>query len=269
MPRTATLLLALATLCSPAAVSLAQDTNSAGANSTQPPALIVRTPGSYGNNGTVAPHDQNMPPLVGPSNPVPGVYLRTSQGSEVQTSSSAGRSDIHVNRGIANIDVHDPDPKVLLLVDLPGGQTQILQNGLYTFNADTNTVHVLLGEADAFPGQSNTPVKAKDNEQVVFTGDHAQITQVDPTQARVDLLPGFARGAPAGAAGYNSGSNYAPNGDGSYGYPPYPYYPGYPYYAYAPYGYGYPWGFGVGIGIGWYGGWGYRGGWGYHGGWHH
>ncbi len=41
-----------------------------------------------------------------------------------------------------------------LLVDLPGGQVSLLKDGFYTFNADTQTVRVLKGEADAYPGAS-------------------------------------------------------------------------------------------------------------------
>ena len=68
-------------------------------------------------------------------------------------SADAKGTEMRITHGVANVSVHHPENKdARILVDLPGGQTALLKDGLYTFNADTNTVRVLKGEADAYPG---------------------------------------------------------------------------------------------------------------------
>ena len=47
-------------------------------------------------------------------------------------------------------------------------QTALLKDGLYTFNASTNTVRVLKGEARVFPGTTNAEVKVKEDHQFTF-----------------------------------------------------------------------------------------------------
>jgi hypothetical protein len=155
--------------------------------------------------------------------------------------------------------VHDPSADTLILVDLPGGQTQLLKNGLYTFNADTNTVRVLHGEADAFLGATGNPLKVKEEEQIILTSN-AQATHFDRYFARQDFLGPSNNPQQQQASGYGDATyaaappvyGYAPGfyGDGYY-------YGGYPYYAYDwGWGWGYPF-----FGFGWGGGWG-----GYYGG---
>ncbi len=225
------------------------------------------------------PNGRNAAPEASTTTvPTEGVMLRVAPGSSVQQvdnpsaeGSDAEKLELRVERGVANINVHDPEKDKLILVDLPGGQTQLLKNGLYTFNAETNTVRVLKGEALAFPEGAATnakPLKVKEYNKVVFSGTDVRPHEFTPYEASVDLLPG-----PQGPRGDGGGAGYAygPYGNGFYGYPYYPYYAyGYPGWGY-PYGYGfYP--FGVGIGFGYYGGYyggfhgGYRGGYGYHGG---
>ena len=135
------------------------------------------------------------------------------------------------------------------------------KDGLYTFNADTNTVRVLRGEADAYVGAADAnakPVKVKEDHQFSLVAGTKPV-EVDPRQMTADLLPGGAAGRGFGEA---RAVGYGPYGDGFYeGYP----YPAYPYMAY---GWGYPWGFGYpygfGVGFGYYGGFrgGFRGGFG-------
>ncbi len=201
--------------------------------------------------------------------PIAGVMLRVAPQSEVQqVSSDVEKLELRVERGMANINVHDPGKDKVILVDLPGGQMQLLKNGLYTFNAQTDTARVLKGEALVFPDDAAPdakPRKVKEYNKVVFNGTDVKPHEFVPYEASVDLLPG-----PEGPRGEGSGVGYAygsPYGEGFYGgYPYYAYgYPawGYPYY---PYGYGfYP--YGVGLGFSYYGGFhgGYHGG-GFHGG---
>ena len=223
---------------------------------------------------TLAPGETIAPKMTSSVNPIPGVLLRVGPQSNVkEVSRDAQKLELSVERGLVNVNVHDPEKDMLILVDLPGGQTQVMKNGLYTFNAETDTMRVLKGEALAFPATATAdykpgdkPIKVKEYKKVVFSGTDVRPKGFYPEDARADLLPGPRPGAEPGPGNlYGNG----PYGDGFYGYAPYPYpypyygygYPwGYPYYAW---GWGYPWG--VGIGFGYYGGWGYHG-W-YRGGW--
>jgi hypothetical protein len=148
-----------------------------------------------------------------------------------------------------NISVHSPLKHAQILIDLPGGQTDLIKDGFYTFNANTNTVRVLKGEAYAYPGTNTQqpPIKVKEYHAVIFNGPDIRSFEFDPFEARADLIPYGRDGYQPGPGGYGPGP-YA-------GYPYYDY--GYPYY----WGY-YPWGFGF------YGGYGFRGGFGggFHGG---
>jgi hypothetical protein len=194
------------------------------------------------------PGQRASAPQVMTTRPIPGVIVRTDPASAVQTvSATADVTELRITAGRANVSVRHPEQNVQLLIDLPGGQTALLKDGLYTFNASTNTVRVLKGEARVFPGTTNAEVKVKEDHQFTF-GASARATEVSFNQARADLLPGAV-----------VRSNY---GDGPY-YPeyPYPYYP-YGYYGYPYGGWGYPYGFG--IGFGYFGG--FRGGFG---GFHH
>ncbi len=187
-----------------------------------------------------------------------------------EVSSTPEKLELRVDRGLANINVHKPAKDTLILVDLPGGQTQLLKNGLYTFNAETNTARVLKGEALAFPAADPDakPMKVKEDNKIVYSGTNERPHEFVPFEASVDLLPG-PRVAGEGSGGSGPAFAYGPYGDGFY-----------PYYAYGyPWGWGspyyYPYGYGfyptIGIGFGYYGGFhggGFHGG-GFHGGGFH
>jgi hypothetical protein len=242
MQRSLSLLFSLAALTATAAIATAQSPDS---NSPQSqPAPIER------NYARRAYLDRPSVPQVATTRPIPGVIVRADPSSSVQTvSATADVTELRIASGRANVSVHHPEHNVQLLVDLPGGQTALLKDGLYTFNASTNTIRVLKGEARVFPGTTNAEVKVKEDHQFTF-GASPRATEVSFAQARADLLPGAV-----------ARSNY---GDGPYPYAyenPYPYYP-YGYYGYPYGGWGYPYGFG--IGFGYFGG--FRGGFG---GFHH
>jgi hypothetical protein len=199
---------------------------------------------------------------IASAQPAPGVWVRVGQNGSVRAVTVGNKTvELRVERGVANVTVHHPAEDSQILIDLPGGQTALLKDGLYTFNAATNTVRVLKGEADAYPGSNpaDKPVKVKEDHAVVFHGPQVKSVGFDPYQARTDLIPspgyggGYGyRGEPAYAPYRPYG--YGPYGDGFYGYPyggwGYPYaWGGYPYY-----GWGYP--FGWGFGFGYYGGFG-------------
>lgn len=203
---------------------------------------------------------------------VPGVLLLVGKNSDVtEVAKTAERVELRVEQGLANVNVHDPAKNTLILVDLPGGQTQVLKNGLYTFNADTNTVRVLKGEALAFAGTEAAnakPIKVKEEHKVVFGGERVRSQDFYPVEAQADVIPGSGGRAVLARNAYGAYGpyGYGPYGDGFYGYPYYAY--GYPWgwgwgdpYAFYPY----PMGFSLGFGyVGGFHGGGYHGG-GFHG----
>jgi hypothetical protein len=269
MPRSTIFLLALATLSVPVAIASAQTANLADSGNTPPaqyqPAPIERSaPGqNFAPNGRM-PLPARHAPSIKNSQPAQGVLVRYENQNVQTVAVDPTRTEVRVTHGIANVDVHNPEQKKLILVDLPGGQTQLLKNGLYTFNADTNTVRVLHGEANAFPGTTTEkPIKVKENHQVAFVGTHIRSTDFDDYQAGADLLPPPNDPDPYPAGGYGAlaydGGGYGPAFDDGYGDP---------YFAW-----GYPFGWGLGYGWGGWGGYGpfwggryfYRGGRGYGG----
>lgn len=246
-----------------ATVTLASAQSAEPAPAPQQPAPIVR---SYQQH-----HFHNQQDQIVESQPISGVWLRSESTSVLKTiTATPQRTEIRLDRGRLNVDVHHPAEHAEILVDLPGGQTSLFKDGLYTFNADTNTVRVLHGEAAAWPGpivvNANTkPIKIKEDHQLALVAatDGAKPVESYPYELTADLLP-----MNHGDSRAYAGGGY---GEGFYGedYPPYPYpyaglwgYPGfYPGY----FGYGYP--FGYGIGFGYYGGFhGYGYGRGFYGG---
>lgn len=286
-PRQMTKILAAATLFAATAVCSAQTANPGPVNSTiqeQQAAPIERAyPNQiYPNQNryagppqissvNIAP-GQEVSPTSGEAQAIPieGVILRVGPQSTVQeVSSGAGKLELRVEHGLANVNVHKPGKDTIILVDLPGGQTQILKDGLYTFNAETNTARVLKGEALAFPAASPNakPMKVKENNKIVYSGTKERPREFVPYEASADLLPGRGYGPGYGGGG-EPGFGYGPYGDGFYPYYAYGYPWGWGYpYGFYPYGYGfYPYGFGLGFTYfgGFHGGYGFHGG-GFHG----
>lgn len=256
MPRQMRTMIAAATLSTVSAVCAAQAAGQTGPGNSDEMQEAAPVERAYANpgGGEMPP----PPPSISQSAPMQGVLLRVAPHSDVQqVSSEPGKLELRVERGVVNVNVHKPEKNALILVDLPGGQTQILKDGLYTFNAETNTARVLKGEALAFPagGENAKPLKVKEFNKVDFSGTGMKPQGFVPYEAQLDMLPGPVPPQGGMAPGYG----YGPYGDGFY----YAYGPwGNPYY---PYGYGYyPYG-GVGLGFGYVGGFGgFHGGGGFH-----
>ena len=206
---------------------------------------------------------------VNTTRPAPGVWLRTDPMSSVKTVSTTGNTtEIRVERGRANVEINHAEPGAEILVDLPNGQASLVKDGVYTFNAETNTLRVLHGEADAYVGANTSakPIKVKEEHEFAFAAN-TKPQEVDYRALGADYLqsgPGARGDGPGYGEGYGRGYGYGPGygyAEGPYGdgYPvgPYPYYGygyGYPYF-------GYPYGLGLGFGFGYYGGFGgFRGG---------
>ena len=261
------LLLVLATLSTATVGARAQDTdpNGAqnGAQTSNPPLSTNPAPiersgddsNGYNSNvqklmpGQLIEADQGTTSVVA----APGVFVRIGRGGSIRAIKLSNEdTELRVDRGRVNISVHDPLKHAQILIDLPGGQTDLIKDGFYTFNANTNTIRVLKGEAYAYPGANTQqpPIKVKEFHAVIFNGPDIRSFEFDPFEARADLIP-YGR------------DSYQPGGPGGYGPGPYA---GYPYYDYGyPYFWGYPWGYypwGWGWGYGFYGGYGFRGGFG-------
>jgi uncharacterized membrane protein YgcG len=259
MPKFTSLLLTL-TLTTISSVSFAQNDDQGGAQLNNSPMQSQPAPierSSYDSNTFVtklAPN-QLLAPNRGTASAVaaPGVFVRVGQGSSIRAVTLTNENtELRVDRGVVNISVHSAIKHAQILIDLPGGQANLIKDGFYTFNANTNTARVLKGEAYAYPGNNTQqkPIKVKENHAVVFNGPDIRSFEFDPFEARADLIP------------------YGPRTEGERGGPGYsgPY-AGYPYYDYGyPYFYD-PYYFGFGYYGGWGGGWG-RGGWGGGGGFH-
>ena len=286
MPRHTALLFAMATLSATAAVSLAQTASPADPNiptvssqiTQSQPAPIVRT-----HVSTSTDNDYTKPITTGQviapgqdtasAQAASGIFLRVGKNSSVNAISvTPENTELRVVYGVANISVHEPIAHSQILVDLPGGQTALVKDGFYTFNADTNTVRVLKGEAFAYPGSNQKSIKIKEDHAVIFGGPHITAFEFDPFEARADLIPYAA--PPGGLAGPGTANYSGDSGDSGYGgYPGYGFgaygypYGGYPYYGFDGF-YGYPYSF-YPFGLGFYGGGFYGGGFyggGYYGG---
>jgi len=253
MPRSLALVLALAALsvgthayatdAARPGTSSAFGSDSDAAQSQAAP--IVRAYPSQNGAPNSNPQDTRR---ITSSHPIPGVSLRVDANTSTETvSADAKGTELRIMHGVANVSVHHPESKdARILVDLPGGQTALLKDGLYTFNADTNTVRVLKGEADAYPGAAENGIRVKEDHQFAFTASAKGNRAAESTRQELlaDYLPGNARPGD----GPVRGGGYGPYGDGFYSYP----------YGY-PYAYGYPYGFGLGFGyFGGFGG-GFRG----------
>ncbi|WP_348266335.1 FecR domain-containing protein [Edaphobacter paludis] len=216
----------------------------------------------------------------------PGIFLRLGDDSTVQmVSPDLTHTEFRLERGRANVEVDQIYKQNVVLIDLPNGQAQLLQHGLYAFDANNSTVRVFDGKAAVYPGQnlqSNIkPIEVKGGRQLALNGELVKPQRFDKDQAKNDPLYQWSslRSAYLGDANINLASEYAGYGGFSPGW----YWAGGPFgytwlpgdgLFWSPFGYGfyspyYLYGGGFIYGRGGYGGYrgyGYRGGYPGHGG---
>ena len=93
--------------------------------------------------------------------------------------------------GRAEVEADQLYPQNRILIDQKGGQTQILKNGLYEFNADANTVRAFDGKAAVYPGsdlESNVkPIEVKGGHQLALTGERVKPVGFDKDRTQDDL----------------------------------------------------------------------------------
>jgi hypothetical protein len=164
----------------------------------------------------------------------PGIFLRLGNDSTVQmVSTDLTHTEVKLEQGRANVEVDQIYPQNTILVDLKNGQTQLLKNGLYSFDAGNATVRVFDGKAAVYPGanpQANVkPIDVKGGHQLALNGELLKTQGFNKDQAKTDPLYKWSslRSNYLGEANLNLAEEYA-------GYSGF--YPGW-YWAGGPFGY--------------------------------
>jgi hypothetical protein len=171
----------------------------------------------------------------------PGIFLRLDKNSTVKMiSPDLTHTEVSLERGRAEVEADQLYPQNRILIDQKGGQTQILKNGLYEFNADNNTVRTFDGKAAVYPGdnlQSNVkPIDLKGGHQLALTGEAVKPVGFDKDRSQDDLYRWSSlRSQYLGEANVDLAAQYAGYGP-TYGYGGFA-----PGWAWDPYLYSYDW----------------------------
>jgi hypothetical protein len=115
----------------------------------------------------------------------PGVFLRLGDNSAVtMVSPDLTKTEVQLDRGTAEVEVDQLYKQNDLLVDQGPAQTKLLKNGLYEFDANTNTMRVFDGEAAVSPSQTaNKWVTVKDHHELALNGETAKSKDFNAEQA--------------------------------------------------------------------------------------
>jgi len=122
----------------------------------------------------------------------PGIFLRLDNNTTVKMiSPDLTHTEVAIERGRADVEADQLYPQNTILIDQKGGQTQIVKNGLYEFNADNNTMRTFDGKAAVYPGddlQTNEkPVDVKGGRQIAMTGETVKPQSFDKSRSEDDL----------------------------------------------------------------------------------
>ncbi len=209
----------------------------------------------------------------------PGVFLRLGDNSTVKmVSPSLTHTEVELERGSADVEADQLYKQNTILIDQKNGQTQLLKNGLYEFNADNGTMRTFDGKAAVYPGNNyqsdEKPVDVKGGHQMTLTGEAVKPQSFNKDRAKDDLYKWSSLRSEylgeanqdlaaeyAGAESFNPGW-YWDAGLYSYDWLPGGYSPFYSPFGFGFYSPGFLWGGGLGYG---YGGGFYGGGLGYGG----
>lgn len=164
----------------------------------------------------------------------PGIFLRLGDDSTIQmVSPNLTHTEVRLERGHASVEVDQIYRQNTILIDFANGQTQLLQHGLYSFDANDSTVRVFDGKAAVYPGgnfQANIkPIEVKGSHQLVLTGEPTRPQRFNKDQAKNSDLYKWSslRSAYLGDANLELASEYAGYGGFSPGW----------YWAGGPFGY--------------------------------
>lgn len=122
----------------------------------------------------------------------PGVFLRLDNDSMVKmVSPNLTHTEVELVNGRASVEADQLYPQNMVLIDQKNGQTQLLKNGLYEFNADNGTMRTFDGKAAVYPGndmQSDVkPVNVKGGRQLTLTGEAVKPQSFDKNRSHDDL----------------------------------------------------------------------------------
>jgi hypothetical protein len=171
----------------------------------------------------------------------PGVFLRLDKNSTVKMiTPDLTHTEVSLERGRAEVEADQLYPQNRILINQKNGQTQLLKNGLYEFNADDNTVRTFEGKAAVYPGanlQSNVkPIELKGGHQIALTGEAVKTVSFDKDRSQDDLYRWSSlRSQYLGEANVDLAAQYAGYGP-AYGYGGFA-----PGWAWDPYLYAYDW----------------------------
>jgi hypothetical protein len=147
------------------------------------------TPNSVGN--TVLGSGQYLSTANGKAEILltPGIFLRLGGNSTVQmVSPDLTKTEVKIEQGRVNVEIDQLYKQNVILIDMKNGQTQLLKNGLYAFDAGSSTVRVFDGKAAVYPGANLQadikPIDVKGGHQLALTGDLAKPLSFDKNQAQ-------------------------------------------------------------------------------------
>lgn len=114
----------------------------------------------------------------------PGVFLRLGDNSAVtMVSPDLTKTEVQVDRGMAQVEVDQLYRQNNLLVDQGPAQATLLKNGLYEFDATANQIRVYDGEAAVSPSQNSQKwIKVKGHHQIAVTGEAVKTQSFNPKQ---------------------------------------------------------------------------------------
>jgi len=156
----------------------------------------------------------------------PGIFLRLDDNSTVRmVRPDLTHTEVSLEQGRAQVEADQIYPQNTILIDQKNGQTQILKNGLYEFNAENNTVRTFDGKALIFPGsnlQSKVkPIDLNGSRQITLTGEAVKPVKFDKNNSQDDLYKwGALRSQYLGEANLELASRYADYGPSYTGYGP-------------------------------------------------
>jgi hypothetical protein len=233
----ALMVLTLAVLCAPA---FGQNVNPASPGTLNYVEGHASLEGQALSSGSVGNTDMQPGQVIATANGkveillTPGIFLRLGDNSTLKMiSTDLTHTEVSLERGRANVEVNQIYKQNTILVDFANGQTQLLKNGLYAFDANDSTVRVFDGKAAVYPGkdlQSNIkPIEVKGGRQLALNGEPVKPQRFDKDQARTDDLYKWSslRSAYLGDANIDLASQYAGYGGFSPGW----------YWAGGPFGY--------------------------------
>jgi hypothetical protein len=156
----------------------------------------------------------------------PGVFLRLDNNSTVKMiSPDLTHTEVQLDRGRASVEADQLYSQNRILIDQKGGQTQLIKNGLYEFNADNNTVRTFDGKAAVYRGDDLKsdvkPIDVKGGRQLALNGEMVKPKGFDKSRSEDDLYKWSSlRSQYLGDANIDLAAQYAGYGPGFGGFDP-------------------------------------------------